>query len=392
MVSELTLEQISLAELYKNVQKIECVKDPIFHFKELNLVGDLIHKKFDELGLKVSEHKFSLEGFDGAFRNIEANLSHGKGPTIVISSHYDTVPTTPGANDNASAIALQLELAKQLVHYNSNLNVKFVCFTLEELNPVIWKTINTVGKTLDLYDNQNRLKTWHYKNIRSKFNLLSTQFLANGLDHPNAFRKSYEQLHSKMTENERKLYQTILELYPIQENYEMVGHIGLIGSTKWIQHVQESKLEIKYAINFDEIAMTSQHKYSHQFPEGIPIKQLPHYSVNIDERVGNFISMFVDKNSEQMLGPYLEQAESNSLPYIAFPTQMDYNQMRIHMAEALHADHAPFWRANIPCMMVTDWGEYRSPYAHTMADTADRLDYSFLRQIIFTTYKSIHNL
>ncbi|MHA1719908.1 MAG: hypothetical protein ACTSWX_13365 [Promethearchaeota archaeon] len=34
MVSELTLKQISLAELYKNVQEIECVKDPIFHFKE----------------------------------------------------------------------------------------------------------------------------------------------------------------------------------------------------------------------------------------------------------------------------------------------------------------------------------------------------------------------
>ncbi|MEM8890620.1 MAG: M28 family peptidase [Bacteroidota bacterium] len=35
-------------------------------------------------------------------------------PFIGIGSHYDTVPITPGANDNASAIVVCLELAKRL--------------------------------------------------------------------------------------------------------------------------------------------------------------------------------------------------------------------------------------------------------------------------------------
>jgi Zn-dependent M28 family amino/carboxypeptidase len=50
----------------------------------------------------------------------------------VVGAHYDTVPTTPGADDNASAVAVMLELARRLPDAQLNVPVLFVAFTLEE--------------------------------------------------------------------------------------------------------------------------------------------------------------------------------------------------------------------------------------------------------------------
>lgn len=55
-------------------------------------------------------------------RNIEA----GSG-SIVVGAHYDTVPGSPGADDNASAVAVLIELA------GMKLPVRFVAFANEEM-------------------------------------------------------------------------------------------------------------------------------------------------------------------------------------------------------------------------------------------------------------------
>ena len=50
----------------------------------------------------------------------------------VVGAHYDTVPTTPGADDNASAVAVMLELARRLSNAKLKAPVLFAAFTLEE--------------------------------------------------------------------------------------------------------------------------------------------------------------------------------------------------------------------------------------------------------------------
>jgi hypothetical protein len=52
---------------------------------------------------------------------------------IGISSHYDAVPHCPGANDNASAIAVMLELVRRLQQYDvRHLGLQFFFFDEEE--------------------------------------------------------------------------------------------------------------------------------------------------------------------------------------------------------------------------------------------------------------------
>jgi Zn-dependent M28 family amino/carboxypeptidase len=51
---------------------------------------------------------------------------------VILGAHYDTVPTTPGADDNASAIAVLLEVARLMRSRKCKRTVRFVAFACEE--------------------------------------------------------------------------------------------------------------------------------------------------------------------------------------------------------------------------------------------------------------------
>ncbi len=53
-------------------------------------------------------------------------------PAIVIGAHYDTVEETPGANDNASGVAVLLELARTLPDVQTRRTHYLVAFSTEE--------------------------------------------------------------------------------------------------------------------------------------------------------------------------------------------------------------------------------------------------------------------
>ena len=49
--------------------------------------------------------------------------------------------------------------------------------------------------------------------------------------------------------------------------------------------------------------------------------------------------------------------------------------------DLLRSDHAPFWRAGIPAVMMTDTADFRNPNYHAPTDTPDTLDYDFLHKV-----------
>jgi len=70
--------------------------------------------------------------------NIVADIvfTNGDSKVFLIGAHYDSLKNTVGADDNASAVAVQLEVARVLaglkVTKNLDLTVRFVSFALEE--------------------------------------------------------------------------------------------------------------------------------------------------------------------------------------------------------------------------------------------------------------------
>lgn len=71
--------------------------------------------------------------FQGVYRNVLAIPADVTTHTaILVGAHYDSVPRTPGADDNASGVAALLECARIVARFKPNLPVSFVAFNREE--------------------------------------------------------------------------------------------------------------------------------------------------------------------------------------------------------------------------------------------------------------------
>lgn len=87
--------------------------------------------------LRLSGCDPELQSFrDGGrvFSNIIVTMKGTRLPeeVVVIGAHYDTVIDTPGADDNASAVALLLEICRRLADTRFDRTLKLIFFVLEE--------------------------------------------------------------------------------------------------------------------------------------------------------------------------------------------------------------------------------------------------------------------
>lgn len=78
----------------------------------LNKAADYIKAEFGKLGCRVTEQPFTVDG--RRYRNIIACFGPAEGERVVVGAHYDVCDDTPGADDNASAVAGLLETARLL--------------------------------------------------------------------------------------------------------------------------------------------------------------------------------------------------------------------------------------------------------------------------------------
>jgi aminopeptidase YwaD len=95
-----------------------------------------LHDQFSEAGLAVTTHEF--EALGGIYRNV-IGVAHPPleqdqpaQPPLIVAAHYDTVPGSPGADDNTSALAVLLDVAHRITQTSLNRPVHFIAFCLEE--------------------------------------------------------------------------------------------------------------------------------------------------------------------------------------------------------------------------------------------------------------------
>jgi hypothetical protein len=117
---------------------VQIGKRAIYQLPALDRAGDYIRGHFVSQGLATRLLDYKLAGYPdrmGQVKNIEAVLSspHGASkPVWIIGAHYDAAPGTPGADDNASAVAVLMELAPLLKNKNLSADIRFVAFVAEE--------------------------------------------------------------------------------------------------------------------------------------------------------------------------------------------------------------------------------------------------------------------
>ncbi|QOC22194.1 M28 family peptidase [Wenzhouxiangella sp. AB-CW3] len=96
-----------------------------------------LDERFSESGLRPVHHQYTLSGSghaDATAVNVVAEIpgSRRADEYVIIGAHYDTVPGSPGANDNASAVAVLLALADWFSDRPQSRTLRFVAFANEE--------------------------------------------------------------------------------------------------------------------------------------------------------------------------------------------------------------------------------------------------------------------
>jgi hypothetical protein len=133
MVSdEFFREAVSIDRIRSHIQALEGVRHPLAAPEALEHAADYITESLQSLGYEMAEHRFSDKG--RPFRNVIATRRglHRPYERVIVLAHYDTVAGTPGADDNASGVAVLLEMAWVLAQLRFERTVHFIGVNLEE--------------------------------------------------------------------------------------------------------------------------------------------------------------------------------------------------------------------------------------------------------------------
>jgi len=240
---------------------------------------------FDKAGLHVREQTYTYKGrpAEREVANIIASLPGYSEhvPPYLVGAHYDTVWGTPGADDNASGVAVLLELARRAAADPPPVPVTFVAFTLEE---------------------------------------------------PPSFGTDHQ------------------------------------GSRVFVKKLQDKGEEVAAAIVLEMVGMT---RTDQTYPVFLKMAGYP-------DR-GDFIGVVGNGNSKRFGQRIVAAMRQNP----ALPVETLYVWMNGWLLpDTRLSDHASFWDAGIPALMVTDTAYFRNPNYHNPGDKPETLDYRFMAELV----------
>ena len=236
---------------------------------------------FERAGLVVSEQPYEYQGRPVA--NLIAELSGAKPDDVpyIVGAHYDSVVGTPGADDNASGVAVMLELARKAARKPPKAPLRFVAFTLEE---------------------------------------------------PPTHATRHQ------------------------------------GSRVFVRSLAKTGRRVAGAVILEMVGLTTP-------KQGYPLflKWLGY------PEAGNFIGVVGNRRSRALGRAVIDAMRRNpALPveslfvwlngWIIFDTRL--------------SDHAPFWDAGLPALMVSDTAYFRNSNYHGPGDRAETLDYAFMAELV----------
>ncbi len=104
------------------------------NYEGLIAAETLIEEALRLAGCSVRTESFAFDGVE--MKNVEGEIRGTSRPDeiVVFGAHYDTVYGSPGADDNASGVAILLELARRFGSKAQGRTIRFVAFANEE-NP-----------------------------------------------------------------------------------------------------------------------------------------------------------------------------------------------------------------------------------------------------------------
>lgn len=126
------LSEVSKERIQGYVRGMEGLRHAWMNYDALEERAKFIEETFRSFNLKVENQHVPFYG--RGYRNIIGTMSGSnvEKKCILLGAHYDAAWKSPGADDNASGVAVLLEAEGILSRQKLNRNVQYVAFTLEE--------------------------------------------------------------------------------------------------------------------------------------------------------------------------------------------------------------------------------------------------------------------
>ncbi len=115
-----------------HLEQIVGDRSPYFASAKHFFVQQYIEQELSRWG-QVTTHRFEFRGRSHTNWILNLPGQDSRRPPILIGAHYDSVPGSPGADDNATGVAVLLELAHAFAEQPGRSPLRLVAFDLEEL-------------------------------------------------------------------------------------------------------------------------------------------------------------------------------------------------------------------------------------------------------------------
>ncbi|MCG6535985.1 MAG: M28 family peptidase [Syntrophales bacterium LBB04] len=104
----------------------------VHEYEKIEATKEYIVTCLKSFGYAPSLQTYTYSG--KKYSNVIASRKGAKLPdeSVIVGAHYDTVYGTPGADDNASAVATLLEIAQALKDFSPDRTLKLIFFVIEE--------------------------------------------------------------------------------------------------------------------------------------------------------------------------------------------------------------------------------------------------------------------
>jgi len=188
----------------------------------------------------------------------------------------------------------------------------------------------------------------------------------------------------------------ILSQYQFAKNLRFIGfdleEAGLVGSARYVNSGGIQNWEtIEAVLNYEMIGYYSDNDSTQIFPAGF--NQLfpdAYDSMVVANWKGNFLANIANVPSQSLR----ETFDSAALAYVPELRVISLATpgTGILTSDLRRSDHARFWDAGIPALMLTDGAEFRNSNYHTPNDVMDSLNFTFMANNVKATLATMATL
>ncbi len=274
-------------QLNAHLRSLSGPRDPYLNSGRHELAQQYIRTELGQWG-EVSSQGFYVQGREYCnWQMMIAGRQPGRSP-ILVGAHYDTVPGSPGADDNASGVAVLLTLAALLSAHPPRRSIHLVAFDLEEY--------------------------------------------------------------------------------------------GLVGSTVCAEKWKSQQRPLHLMLSLEMLGYFSSAPQSQQYPLDLLSRIYP--------STGDFIALIGNLASVPKMVSIKRFLRRAQMPCQWLPIVNRGQQL----PDTRRSDHAPFWDAGYPAVLVTDTANLRNPHYHSASDRLDTLDIDLMAKVTQGLAESLRRL